>query len=256
MLSNVLDHMDGVRVGEHPKVIRLLKGIFQTNPPKKSLVPEWDLSIVLNALKRPPFEPLSSAPPKFVTLKTTFLLAATTARRVSDLSYLGIGSHCRILQDNVTFLPRRLAKADDPGHFMTPIVVPGYPQDETLCVIRALKTYLSITENRRKGKEPGALLRILVKPFGPASPQTISKWLVQVINMAYDSSNQEQPSRVKAHSVRALAPSWAGKQGASLSQIMQAADWRRAPTFSRFYLRDLSDHQTAFGRAVLSAADI
>ena len=256
MLSNMIGKTDGFKVGEHPRVIRLLKGIFHSKPPKKSLVPEWDLRLVLNYLKGTTFEPIDSVDPKLVTLKFAFLLAVTTARRVSDLSYLGIGTHCRILPDSVTFLPTRLAKADDPSHFMTPVVVSSYDQDVTLCVIRTLKAYLSITQDRRQGRNPNALLRTLVQPYNPATPQTISRWLVQVIRQAHEDAGQCRPHRLRAHSVRAIAPSWAGKQGASLAHIMQAADWRRVPTFAKFYLRDLSEYQSDFGRAVLSAADV
>ena len=57
MLSNALGRIDGFKVGEHPKVICLLKGVFHCRPPKKSMVPEWDLRIVLRVLKAGPFEP-------------------------------------------------------------------------------------------------------------------------------------------------------------------------------------------------------
>ena len=49
MLSNAIGVIEGHQLGEHPKVIRLLKGVFNSRLPKKSLVPEWDLHIVLNA---------------------------------------------------------------------------------------------------------------------------------------------------------------------------------------------------------------
>ena len=67
MLSNVLSPVDGKNIGEHPSVLRLLKGLFNTRPPKKQLVPEWDLELVLKVLKGTPFEPMRKAPLKLVT---------------------------------------------------------------------------------------------------------------------------------------------------------------------------------------------
>ena len=256
MLSITLDQIDGHKVGEHPKVLRLLKGVFQTRPPKKSLVPEWDLHVVLDALRSGPFEPIETAHPKCLTFKMTFLLAATTARRVSDISHLQLGDHCRVLRDSITFLPAKLAKADDPSHFMTPIVIPAYHPDERLCVVRTLKFYLQATADRRDGTEPKVLLRSLVRPFHPVSPQTVSNWITRTIRMSFDIKNKPRPARSRAHSVRALAPNWAAFKGASLENILAAADWRRRSTFANFYLRDLSEQRCAFGTAVLAAADV
>ena len=256
MLSNVLGNIDGHKMGEHPKVIRLLKGVFHSRPPQKSLVPEWDLNLVLNVLRRGPFEPLSEAHIKCVTFKLAFLLAVTTARRVSDVSHLKIGDHCRVKQDSITFLPAKLAKADDPGHFLTPIVIPALHRDERLCVVRTLQVYLRLTAERRDGREPKVLLRSLVRPFNPVTSQTVSNWITRTIKMAYDIKQRPHPARSRAHSVRALAPNWAAFNGVSLDRILQAADWRRSSTFAKFYLRDLSGHQAAFGTAVLSAADL
>ena len=49
------------------------KGVFNFRPPSVKLLPEWDLKVVLDALQKPPFEPLKQADLKFVTYKTNFL---------------------------------------------------------------------------------------------------------------------------------------------------------------------------------------
>lgn len=53
-----------------------------------SPVPPWDLDLVLGALERPPFKPLQQAGLKWLSLKTAFLLAITSARRISELQAL------------------------------------------------------------------------------------------------------------------------------------------------------------------------
>ena len=44
---------------------------------------------------------------------------------------------------------------------------------------------------------------------------------------------------VIGHSTRAIGPSWALYNGASVNSILEAADWARESTFVRFYLRDV-----------------
>lgn len=71
----------------------------------KQLAP-WDLSLVLNALTRAPFEPLREAVLMMVTLKFTFLLAITSCRRISDLESLSCKDpFLRILEDRAVINP-------------------------------------------------------------------------------------------------------------------------------------------------------
>ena len=67
---------------------RFLKGSFKIYPTVKDRVPSWDLPIVLEALKRSPFEPLQTIPMNFLTIKTVFLLAICSAKRIGELESL------------------------------------------------------------------------------------------------------------------------------------------------------------------------
>ena len=91
MLSSVLPPIDKVPIGQHPYIIRLLKGVFNSRPPKVKLLPDWDLQKVLNMLQKSPFEPLKYTSLKHLTYKTIFLVAITTFRRCSDLQALRLG---------------------------------------------------------------------------------------------------------------------------------------------------------------------
>ncbi len=70
MLSAVLPPVGNIPVGQHPYIIRLLKGVFNSRPPNVRLLPEWDLPLVLKLIQCSPFEPLRKAPLKFLTWKT------------------------------------------------------------------------------------------------------------------------------------------------------------------------------------------
>ena len=46
--------------------------------------------------------------------------------------------------------------------------------------------------------------------------------------------------RIKAHEVRALSSSWAFFNKVLLNEILKAAVWNQSSTFSKFYLKDMS----------------
>ena len=54
-------------------------------PRTTPVLPQWDLGVVLEALNKPPYEPLREASFKHLTLKTAFLLAMASAGRRSEL---------------------------------------------------------------------------------------------------------------------------------------------------------------------------
>ena len=81
----------------------------------------------------------------------------------------------------------------------------------------------------------------LNKPHKAVSKQTISTWIVNVIKQAYDDSDM----KVKAHSTRAIGPSWALFKGASLNSILEAADWSKDSTI-KFYYREVNSQEWEF----------
>ena len=66
--------MEGYKVGEHPRIVALLKGVFNRNPPKRTLLPPWDLRVVLKHIQNHPFEPLNQVDLKFKTSCLLLLL--------------------------------------------------------------------------------------------------------------------------------------------------------------------------------------
>ncbi|KAI2655439.1 Protein P [Labeo rohita] len=54
--------LGGMPVGKDPLVVRFLRGVLRLRPPTRPRVPTWDLAVVLEALCRPPFEPIEEIP--------------------------------------------------------------------------------------------------------------------------------------------------------------------------------------------------
>lgn len=100
---------------------------------------------------------------------------------------------------------------------------------------RVLKFYLKKTKEFRNEENSGLFLSIN-QPHTTVTSQTISKWLVKIIKLAYSDSE----IKIRGHSTRAIGSSWALYNGASMKNILEAADWTKESTFVKFYLRDVN----------------
>ena len=85
-----------------PSLIRdVIRGIGARDARTPRKVPSWDLFVVLNALRKPPFEPLASLPLRLLTLKTVFFLVSLAlGRRSSEIH-------------SISSLPHDIAKERD-----------------------------------------------------------------------------------------------------------------------------------------------
>ena len=239
MLSSVLQPVKIIPVGQHPYIVRLLKGIFNSRPPTIKLLPDRELPLVLDLLKKPPFEPLSLAPLKYLSWKSLYLVAITTFRRASDIQALKLGpGNVSIQNRGITFIRQGLSKSDKQNHVNSKIFVPSFNEDKSLDPVRVLKSYLKRTEKFKNfGHEAKfSVFLSFVDPHKPVTSQTISKWLMSLIKLAYE----DPKMKVKGHSSRAIGPSWALFNGAYVNSILNAADWSHESTFIRFYIRDVS----------------
>ena len=105
--------MDGISLGSNPLVVRWVRGLTQSRPVRNPVLPTWRLEFVLKALTKAPYEPMRFSDIKFLALKTVYLVAITSARRVSELQALGsqepylvFGSNGVTLATNIDFIPK------------------------------------------------------------------------------------------------------------------------------------------------------
>ena len=82
------------------------------------------------------------------------------------------------------------------------------------------------------------------EPHQAVSAQTISKWIVKTIRMAYHNS----ALKVKKNSAHAIGPSWAIYNGASIRSILEVVDWNKQSTFIQFYFRNVDVVHLNLGR--------
>uniref|UniRef100_A0A803JSY7 ribonuclease H n=1 Tax=Xenopus tropicalis TaxID=8364 RepID=A0A803JSY7_XENTR len=249
-----------------PDVKTFLQGVAHVAPPFRTPSPTWDLIAVLQALQRPPFEPLASIPLQWLTWKTVFLLAIASARRVSELSALSCKAPFLVFHHDRAVLrtvPPFLPKVVSTFHLNQEITVPTFcptpsnPKEvalHSLDPVRALKFYLHRVHEFRKSDS----LFVLFSGPGqgaPATKATISRWIKQAIQRAYSAQGQTPPLGIKAHSTRGMSTSWAFRNQASAEQLCKAATWTSVHSFIKFYQFDtFGADDTRFGRKVLQAA--
>ena len=228
----------------------LMRSFGKSCPPREIRPPEWDVTLVLRHLSGAPYEPLRGATLRDVTLKTVFLLALASAKRVGELH--GLSHEVRHSRGwgsmTFSFVPDFVAKTQDPSIFdprFETFTIPSLrdftdgDQDEMLlCPVRAVREYLRRTRSHR----PRLARLFLTTGYQRkgVSKNTISFWLRQVIRKAYESSGEELPPRYRAHETRSIATSAEFRRNFAVGQVMRAAVWARQTTFTSFYLRDVT----------------
>lgn len=252
-------HTDGVSVSNSQTLGKLIRALFLQRPPTRKLLPSWSLPKVLEALAKPPFEPLAEASLRDVTIKTVFLLAIASGQRRSALHALSAAEgHIRWepggvrLIPNPSYIAKNQTMSSDPVEiFIQPLSAhSSIVEDKTWCPVRALKYYW----HRTRGKRSGSQLFIITKePFSPASRDTISKWIVSAIKAA-GSEALASGNVPRAHDTRSVSTSWALFNGVSIEEIHKAAYWRSPNSFISFYLKDVPAAEPSFSRAALLAA--
>ena len=235
--------VEGVPLGQHPTLSRLLRSMAVQQPRARPRVPAWDLGQVLQFLaSRPdPSSLVGREDRQFLTLKLAFLLALASGKRRSELQALSRDPRdLRFTNDGVWlrtvagFLPKTAVPGHDPSPFFVPSLVPTAEtreQDSRLCPVSCLQNYVQLTGGLQEG-------RIFQKIRGRGAPSadSVSRWITQCIQLAYDTD----PPQAHAHEVRRMAASWAFQAGHhSLEEILLAGWWASQSTFTRFYLAHL-----------------
>ncbi|KAL0149630.1 hypothetical protein M9458_055157 [Cirrhinus mrigala] len=201
--------LGGMPVGKDPLVVRFLRGVLRLRPPTRPLVPTWDLAVVLEALCRPPFEPIEEIPVRFLTIKTALLLALTSLKRVGDLQALSVApSHLEFAPGRGTSLRSPLTPQPVvlQAFCPPPFREPDQQKLNCMCPVRALDAYVHRAALWRKSEQLFVCYGRAKKGY-PASKETLSRWIVDAISTAYESSDLPSPMGVKAHSTCAMAAS-------------------------------------------------
>ncbi|XP_061471530.1 E3 ubiquitin-protein ligase SMURF2 isoform X1 [Rhineura floridana] len=134
-LSSILSvSSPGDHISSHPFIKRFLRGVALRSPAVVHRFPSWSLPKVLQALQRPPFEPIRTVSLRILSFKVLFLIAITSARRVSELGALSSARHlCVFHKDSVVLKtdPSFRPKVDSVFHCNQDIVLPSFCPNPT-----------------------------------------------------------------------------------------------------------------------------
>lgn len=211
-------------INTYEEVTRFMKGVFNSRPALPRLTYTWDVNTVLKYL-----ETMSDSTLLQLSCKLCMLFLLLSAQRCQTL-HLVETSDIKFVDDQVCIAPSHILKQTRPGKHIDTIIFKKYPKNEKLCIVAVISEYLKRTKDLRTSEK---LLISTVKPFGPISKSTISRWVKLImikagIDMAF-----------RPHSTRSAASSKARLHGIPLGTIMKTAGWSNARVFATFYKKPI-----------------
>jgi len=231
---------DNVLVGKHPMVIRYLKGVFNLRPVKSMNTTVWDVSVVLQYLRK--LSPVYMLSLKDLSFKLVMLIALTNATRSQTIHLLKVDDMHK-LKDQYVFEICDLLKQSRPGYKNPLICLKAYPVDRRLCVYTVVKEYLKRTDSLRSNYNN--LILSFIKPHKPVKSSTISRWIKTVLH-----KSGIDIKHYTAHSVRSAAASKAKTNSVPLKDILDKCGWSNEKTFSKFYDKSV-EYSVEFDKSVL-----
>lgn len=226
----------------HPWIIKFIKGVFNIKPAAPRYHETWDVHSVLQFLrKQSPNEDLSLLK---LSQKAVMLTLLVTAGRGQDIILLDL-NHIHNHEGGLTCLLAGLTKTTRPGSLRRQLNIPAYPIDLSVCPVQCLQEYLTRTRYLRP-EGVTSLFITSTKPYGPASRDTISRWVKTLMHDAGIDTAVYRP-----HSTRAASTSAARRKNTPLPDILKAAGWKSERTFQIFYNKPLPQGDFTFGKAIL-----
>jgi hypothetical protein len=228
----------------------LFRSFKVTRPLKQNTAPKWDPVLVLNALTRSPFEPISKAEIMELSVKTLFLVLLASALRRNhifhlDASRVSFGTNDQRVTIGVLseFVSKREAESNKPVPHT--LVIPALSiassrEDRSLCPVRALRQYLTVTKTYRRNRR--RLFLPLAKEKQDFRADALTYWVRKLIIHSHKNCPKEEAILHRLlHEVLGIATSWALYRHVPMSSLMEAAEWKNHNVFTHNYLRDLTD---------------
>jgi hypothetical protein len=225
-LSALIIMPSGSTFGSHPDVTLFMRGVFNIKPIQPKYVSTWDPTQVLNFLES--WNPASAISLEKLTLKVVVLILLVTGQRPQIVHKLNITSLKTGIDAHEFALELTDFKQGRVNYKPNAILLRAYPPNKCLCIFHYLSIYLQRTALLRKDNTQ--MILTFKRPYKPASPNTISRWIKCVLQQA-----GVDVETFSAGSIRSASTSKARQQGAPIQQILDMGGWSRDTTFNRFY---------------------
>jgi hypothetical protein len=234
-ISEIHDHVDGVSIGSHPDIAKIMQAIHWENPPPSRQDEPIDLTPSLKFIHD--LGDNDSMAIRDLFIKTAFLMALVTASRPSDLRRIDLTtvkvSRTSITMDCINPKEYNIARSHSLSTTKSPnkrIYIGSYDDDPQLCPYKALTVLLERTELWRSTPDKKkAIFLISRDPHTPAATDTIANWIKTVVQRSSSSST--------AKDIRALSAFFLQNSGADLASILALGNWSSNAVYQRFYQR-------------------
>ena len=172
-LSCVLPFIDGVSVGTHPLVLRVMRSFYNKRPPQARYSQMWDPEQVLAFLREK--TPLKDLSIKDLTLKMCMLFMLATCSRQQRLALIK-RSNIKFQKDgSLDIIMDELQKHSSRGKSLEVISIKPFQADRSNCVVRNIKVYLQKTNELTNAGDN--LICSFAPPYGKVGTQTIARWI-------------------------------------------------------------------------------
>jgi hypothetical protein len=228
-LSSIIN-IDNKPVGEHPFVVRYLKGVFNLRPALPKNVTTWNPDIMLSHLKT--LSPVKRLSFKMLTLKCVSLLWLLSGQRGQSIKLIDV-RNLTVTKYKVKIVYGDLLKTTRPGYHQKEIKLKAYAPDKRICIAYVMTEYLV----QRLALCPKTCTQLFVsinKPHDAVTTSTIGSWVKQTMKSAGIDTSTFTP-----HSMRSASTSAAVRANVPLNTILATAGWSRESTFRKYYDKPL-----------------
>ena len=211
--------MEGFKVGKHPLVSTLMKGVSNERPPQPKYRYIWDVQRVLNAcLDLPGNKQLTL---KQLSYKVVTLLGLCNINRGAELHSLNCKWISRYEERFICAFGTR-AKNSKKGKAAEPIHFKRFVEDEKLCPVLCLQEYIDRTQKWRVDSSFHPLFLGVNNPHKPVTKSTLTKWILKMLTLS-----GIDVSKFQAHSLRAASSSKVASLGLTTADVLKMGNWSR-----------------------------
>ena len=260
-LGNVLRFTSKYDPAHDPVLSQLLKGFARARGPRDRSIPRWDISLVLGQLAE-------ASPSVFArslhlhTAKAVFFVSLATPGRCHSLAALennvdiSVGPPRSIrIEYHRSHIPKQFYRLKNPKPIL-PVSLTELPADAlSICPVNTLLDYLERVAPHRDPVQTSLFIPHDLSKCARVHPAAIGRYVVKIVEWAYERAGRICPSGVRAHDVRGIATSLKALTGVALSDVLSAGEWSQPSTFTRFYLKNFPHgHLRDLGRFSVFAA--
>ena len=173
-ISSVHVRIEGRPIGQHPIILRVLKGAYNICPPKPRYQSTWKVSQVVQWLDS---QKSANLPLLDLSMKTVTLCVLTRPCRAAELANPDFQS-IEVTPEGSIILPLTPPKQCRVGNTPKDYFYPSFEEKENICPSSTLHHYCMRTqEHRREGTKQ--LFLTSTKPHKLATSATIAWWIKQ-----------------------------------------------------------------------------